>query len=307
MKKIFFCGGGSAGHVVPNIAIMRALAGRYELGYIGTSGIEYGLVRREGIKFYTISAPKLDRGRLLSNLTLPCRLKESVQEARTILQREEPRLLFCKGRLRFAPSRAGGKEAGNTGDRARIRPFARACQQNNFALFGSHADLFPGNGGKIPQRQIFGPARKKGGTALFARKSKAEIRYGRTADDTCVRRRKRFAEDKRRDKGGGARIVRAIQHTAPVRQRQPGGCAHRRLPPDRICRRYGRNLRLRRLRRGEGGLELRLRADNKRHPHAVHPARKRKHARRPAQKTHATSSVRVSAAFCANASLLPRG
>ncbi len=112
MKKIFFCGGGSAGHVVPNIAIMRALAGRYELGYIGTSGIEYGLVRREGIKFYTISAPKLDRGRLLSNLTLPCRLKESVQEARTILQREEPRLLFCKGGYVSLPPALAAKKLG---------------------------------------------------------------------------------------------------------------------------------------------------------------------------------------------------
>ena len=98
--------------MVPNIAIMRALAGRYELGYIGTSGIEYGLVRREGIKFYTISAPKLDRGRLLSNLTLPCRLKESVQEARTILQREEPCLLFCKGGYVSLPPALAAKKLG---------------------------------------------------------------------------------------------------------------------------------------------------------------------------------------------------
>ncbi len=112
MKKIFFCGGGSAGHVVPNIAIMRALSGRYELGYIGTSGIEYGLVRAEGIKFFTICAPKLERGSLIKNLSLPCRLKESVAAAGDILQREKPCLLFCKGGYVSLPPALAAKKLG---------------------------------------------------------------------------------------------------------------------------------------------------------------------------------------------------
>lgn len=112
MKKIFFCGGGSAGHVIPNIAIMRDLKDRYELGYMGTDGIEYRLVRSEGIRYFTFCAPKFERGKIIANLSLPCRLKESVSEAKEILMREKPCLVFCKGGYVSLPPALAAKKLG---------------------------------------------------------------------------------------------------------------------------------------------------------------------------------------------------
>ena len=46
MQKIVFTGGGSAGHVLPNVAIIEALkqTGAYDLYYFGTSGIERSII-----------------------------------------------------------------------------------------------------------------------------------------------------------------------------------------------------------------------------------------------------------------------
>ena len=52
MKKIMFCGGGSAGHVIPNVALMRELKDRYDVEYMGTDGIEYSIIRAEGFRFH---------------------------------------------------------------------------------------------------------------------------------------------------------------------------------------------------------------------------------------------------------------
>ena len=63
MKKIVLTGGGTAGHVTPNIALLPALkeAG-YEIHYIGShEGIEKELIERTGIPYYGISSGKLRR------------------------------------------------------------------------------------------------------------------------------------------------------------------------------------------------------------------------------------------------------
>lgn len=58
MKKIVLTGGGTAGHVTPNIALMPALkkAG-YEISYIGSyDGIERRLIEELNIPYYGISS-----------------------------------------------------------------------------------------------------------------------------------------------------------------------------------------------------------------------------------------------------------
>ena len=64
MKKILFTGGGSAGHVVPNIALMEELLseGKTDVCYMGTDGIEKNIVAEWKIPYYTIHCPKLIRG-----------------------------------------------------------------------------------------------------------------------------------------------------------------------------------------------------------------------------------------------------
>ena len=99
MKKILFTGGGSAGHVVPNLALIRDLkkTGGYDISYLGSDGIEKNLVSGADIPFYEISCPKLVRSFTLKNLTIPFSLFKAVREAKKILRKLKPDLVFSKG------------------------------------------------------------------------------------------------------------------------------------------------------------------------------------------------------------------
>lgn len=103
MKKLVFCGGGSAGHVMPNIALWQDIKQHYQCFYLGTSGIEKGICENYGIPFYEIDAPKLIRGKIKSNLTIPYRLHKAIKESKIILQQLQPDLIFCKGGFACLP------------------------------------------------------------------------------------------------------------------------------------------------------------------------------------------------------------
>ena len=96
MKKILFCGGGSAGHVIPNIALIEQL-NEYNISYMGTGGIEENICKTNGINFYKFDAVKLVRGKIFCNLAIPFKLISSVKQAGRILDEIKPDLLFCKG------------------------------------------------------------------------------------------------------------------------------------------------------------------------------------------------------------------
>ncbi len=97
MKKIVFCGGGSAGHVIPNVAIIEQLKGLTECVYLGTNGIEKKICADNNIKFYESEAVKLVRGKILCNLALPFKLFKGIKQAKKILEDIKPDLVFCKG------------------------------------------------------------------------------------------------------------------------------------------------------------------------------------------------------------------
>lgn len=63
MKRIVFTGGGTAGHVTPNIALIARLREEdYDIYYIGSyQGIEKELIEKLGIPYYGISSGKLRR------------------------------------------------------------------------------------------------------------------------------------------------------------------------------------------------------------------------------------------------------
>ena len=103
MKKIMFCGGGSAGHVIPNMALCEQLKDGYELCYIGTRGIERDICRSYGIKFYAFDGVKLVRGKIFENLSAPAKIVKSVKECGDILDEARPDLLFCKGGTSASP------------------------------------------------------------------------------------------------------------------------------------------------------------------------------------------------------------
>ncbi|MGN1104332.1 MAG: UDP-N-acetylglucosamine--N-acetylmuramyl-(pentapeptide) pyrophosphoryl-undecaprenol N-acetylglucosamine transferase [Candidatus Coproplasma sp.] len=97
MKKIVFCGGGSAGHVIPNIAIIEAVPPQFYPCYIGTGGIEKDICNKNQIPFYEFDGVKLIRGKFFCNLTIPFKLLKSVSHCKKILKKVNPALLFCKG------------------------------------------------------------------------------------------------------------------------------------------------------------------------------------------------------------------
>ncbi len=99
MKKIILTGGGTAGHVTPNVALFPALreAG-YEISYIGSySGIEKELIEKEGVPYYGISSGKLRRYRSLQNLTDPFRVIKGFFQALGLMRKLKPDVLFSKG------------------------------------------------------------------------------------------------------------------------------------------------------------------------------------------------------------------
>ncbi len=97
MKHILFTGGGSAGHVVPNLAVMNALKYSHRITYMGTGGIEKDLVEDAGFPFFEIECPKLRRSFTLQNLKIPMELRRAERAALDILKRERPDLVFSKG------------------------------------------------------------------------------------------------------------------------------------------------------------------------------------------------------------------
>ena len=99
MKKIVMTGGGTAGHVTPNIALFDSLQkDGYEIHYIGSyEGIEKGLIENKKIPYYGISSGKFRRYRSWKNLTDPFRVLHGFFQARRLLGRIRPNVVFSKG------------------------------------------------------------------------------------------------------------------------------------------------------------------------------------------------------------------
>lgn len=99
MKKIILTGGGTAGHVTPNIALLPSLkeAG-YEVEYIGSyEGIEKSLIADYGIPYHGISSGKLRRYFDLKNFTDPFRVLKGFAEADRLMKQLKPDIVFSKG------------------------------------------------------------------------------------------------------------------------------------------------------------------------------------------------------------------
>lgn len=99
MKKIVMTGGGTAGHVTPNIALFPRLKELgYEIVYIGSyQGIEKNLIEEQGITYYGISSGKLRRYLDLKNISDPARVLKGYFQARKLLRRLKPNIVFSKG------------------------------------------------------------------------------------------------------------------------------------------------------------------------------------------------------------------
>ena len=99
-KKIILTGGGSAGHVTPNLALLPQLqAEGIEVHYIGTAdGIERTIVsERSDITYHVISSGKLRRYFSWKNFTDPFRVLRGMFQARRIMREVKPAAVFSKG------------------------------------------------------------------------------------------------------------------------------------------------------------------------------------------------------------------
>ena len=99
MKTIILTGGGTAGHVTPNLALIPSLKeSGYDIHYIGSyNGIERKLIEGSGIPYDGISSGKLRRYFDLKNFTDPFRVIKGYGEALKLIKKYKPDVLFSKG------------------------------------------------------------------------------------------------------------------------------------------------------------------------------------------------------------------
>lgn len=99
MKRIVLTGGGTAGHVTPNIALLPRLKEMdYEIHYIGSyDGIEKKLIEELNIPYYGISSGKLRRYFDMKNFTDPFRVVKGYAQAAALLRKLKPDVVFSKG------------------------------------------------------------------------------------------------------------------------------------------------------------------------------------------------------------------
>lgn len=110
-QRIILTGGGTAGHVTPNLALIpRFQKAGWEVHYIGSrDGIERDLVSVcPDVIYYGISAGKLRRYSSLKNLSDPLRVLAGTAQAASIIRRLRPRVIFSKGGFVTVPVVAAG-------------------------------------------------------------------------------------------------------------------------------------------------------------------------------------------------------
>ena len=111
LKTIVLTGGGTAGHVTPNLALIPELkkAG-YNVIYIGTeNGMERGLVEKTGVEYHYVSTGKLRRYMSKDNFTDMFKVVKGIAEAKKLIKRLKPDIVFSKGGFVAVPVVLGAK------------------------------------------------------------------------------------------------------------------------------------------------------------------------------------------------------
>lgn len=111
MKRIILTGGGTAGHVTPNIALLPRLKElQYDIHYIGSyNGIEKELIEQFGIPYHGIATGKLRRYFSVQNFTDPFRVLKGMGDAKKLVKILKPDVIFSKGGFVSVPVVLAGK------------------------------------------------------------------------------------------------------------------------------------------------------------------------------------------------------
>ena len=110
MKRIVFTGGGTAGHVTPNLAILEQMdRDKWEVHYVGTAdGMERDLIEKKpGITYHAVSSGKLRRYFDWKNFSDPFRVLLGAGQAHNLMRRIRPAVVFSKGGFVTVPVVAG--------------------------------------------------------------------------------------------------------------------------------------------------------------------------------------------------------
>ena len=105
MKRIVLTGGGTAGHVTPNIALLPRLKELgYDIHYIGSyNGMEKKLIEDCDIPYYGISSGKLRRYFDVKNFSDPFKVLKGYGQARKLLKKLKPDVEDLSPFLLFLP------------------------------------------------------------------------------------------------------------------------------------------------------------------------------------------------------------
>lgn len=98
-KTVIFTGGGSAGHVTPNLALIkRCQEDNWQVAYVGsTNGIEKQIIERINIPYYGIATGKLRRYFSWQNFIDPFKILLGIAQAVFICWKLKPKIIFSKG------------------------------------------------------------------------------------------------------------------------------------------------------------------------------------------------------------------
>jgi len=98
-KTIVLTGGGTMGHVTPNLALVPELKkNNYDIYYIGSkNGIEKDKIEALNIPYYSISAGKLRRYIDFKNFTDIFRIMKGYTDALSLMRKIKPDIVFSKG------------------------------------------------------------------------------------------------------------------------------------------------------------------------------------------------------------------
>ena len=99
MKKIVLTGGGTAGHVTPNIALIPYLKKEgYDVYYIGSKGgMEEELIKKCDIPYYGVSSGKLRRYFDKKNFSDIFKVLKGIMQAKHVIRKIKPDVVFSKG------------------------------------------------------------------------------------------------------------------------------------------------------------------------------------------------------------------
>lgn len=116
--KILVAGGGTAGHINPNLAILSELKKQVEdidVLYIGSAkGMEAEIVPKAGWRFVGISCGKLRRYFSWENFVDFFRVIRGIWQSFWLIRKFEPQLIFCKGGYVSLPVAIAGGLLGKT-------------------------------------------------------------------------------------------------------------------------------------------------------------------------------------------------